>query len=868
MRRFAWGFGALVCAAGMLTPALAQDAPPPALTRPPKLKKYVEPHYPDSARASARTATVTLAIDLDAQGRVVRAAVSGPLDPDFDAPAIAAALQLEFEPAEVDKKPAPVRLLYRFRFTLEAAPPPGLRGRVVEGGTGAPAAGLTVEIAGSTWRTVTDPQGLFEIAAVPPGIYAVRLLGPRWITTAVEQTVPPGGPVAYSIDVRPSRKEAGADELIVIRAPRVRREPGEVGLDVDQARRVPGVSGDAVAIVQNLPGVARASAGSGAVVVWGSAPSETRVLVDDVPVPTLYHRGGLRSVIHDRMVTSVTLVPGGFGPEHGRAIGGLVRVETSPLPKSGVHGVGTADLIDSSAALTTRGGPVAVGGAGRVGYLDRVLSQADDDIEQVVPLSSYWDYVAKSVIGEPGARTHVSAFGASDDVDRRLASADPSVRRGERSATSFHRFAVRHDRALPADGQASVTVWGGVDRSELDATFGDLSTSLHSSAQRYGLRATRRQRAGRSATLLLGVDVEGSRSSFERGGTVSLPAREGDIVVFGQPPGDQVAFDEWRVSQIGAATFAQLALKSGSGKLRVSPGLRIEPQATLGNRLVPSANGGVDTGYSHADLAIDPRLSAEIDVRSDVTLNAAGGLYHQPADPADFSAVFGSTDLGGPSAVHAVIGGAWRATSTFSAEVAAFYKRASDLTARSRSASPPVARALEDTGEGQSYGSQITLRQAQWHRLSGWVSYSLIRSERRDRPGIDWRRFDLDQTHSLVTVAALRLTRRWEVGTRLRVSTGYPRTPVVDSYYEARSDRFHPVFGEQNSERLPLFAQLDLRAEYARAFGPIRWSCYLELLNVTNRENPEEVVYSHDFSERDYLTGLPIVAVLGLRGEF
>jgi len=870
MRRIAPMLGALFCAAGMASPAAAQEPPPaaPRLTKAPKLTKYVEPQYPDSARASARAATVTLALDIDDRGKVVKAAVSGEPDADFDAPALAAALRLEFEPAEVDGKAAPVRLLYRFRFTLQAAAPPGLRGRVTERGTAAPAAGLTVEIAAAGLRAVTDAQGLFDFAAVPAGVYAVRLSGPRWITTAVEQTVPAGGPVSYSIDARPSRREAGADELIVIRAPRVRREPGEVGLDVDQARRVPGVSGDAVAVVQNLPGVARAAAGSGAVVVWGSAPSETRVLVDDVPVPTLYHRGGLRSVIHDRMVTSVVLVPGGFGPEHGRAIGGLVRVQTSPLPRSGLHGVATADFIDSSAAITTRGDEVAVGGAGRVGYLDRILSAADDEVEQVIPLSSYWDYVAKSVLGEPGARTHLSALGASDEVDRKLASADPSVERGETSATSFHRFVLRHERELASGGQATVTVWGGQDRSALEARFGDLPTSLYSRALRYGLRATRRQAAGRSATLLVGADVEGSRSTFERGGTVSLPAREGDIVVFGQSPGDQVAFDDWTVGQIGAATFAQLALKVAGGKLRLSPGLRVEPQVTMGDRLVPPAGGGVDTGYSRIELAVDPRLAVEVDAHPDLTLNAAGGIYHQPPDPADFSTVFGATNLAGPSAAHAVVGGSWRLARTTSAEVAAFFKRSTGLTARSASASPPVARALEDSGEGRSYGSQVTLRQTRWHRLSGWVSYALIRSERRDRPEAGWRRFDLDQTHSLVTVAALELTRRWELGTRLRVSTGYPRTPVVDAYYEARSDRFHPVFGEQNSERLPLFAQLDLRAEYTRDLGPIRWISYLEVLNVTNRKNPEEVVYSHDFSERGYLTGLPILVVLGARGEF
>jgi len=38
--------------------------------------------------------------------------------------------------------------------------------------------------------------------------------------------------------------------------------------------------------------------------------------------------------------------------------------------------------------------------------------------------------------------------------------------------------------------------------------------------------------------------------------------------------------------------------------------------------------------------------------------------------------------------------------------------------------------------------------------------------------------------------------------------------------------------------------------------------------NVTNRANPEELVYNYDFTKRAYITGLPTLAVLGLRLQF
>jgi hypothetical protein len=38
---------------------------------------------------------------------------------------------------------------------------------------------------------------------------------------------------------------------------------------------------------------------------------------------------------------------------------------------------------------------------------------------------------------------------------------------------------------------------------------------------------------------------------------------------------------------------------------------------------------------------------------------------------------------------------------------------------------------------------------------------------------------------------------------------------------------------------------------------------YLDVQNVTYRKNPEEIVYNYDYSQKTYITGLPILPVLG-----
>ena len=156
---------------------------------------------------------------------------------------------------------------------------------------------------------------------------------------------------------------------------RPQREVVETTISTEEARHIAGTEGDALKVVQSLPGVARAAFGQGQLVVWGAAPADTRIYVDDVEIPQLYHLGGFRSTVNDGLVRSIDFVPGGQGAAWGRGLGGLVRLETRAPIGEGVHGYIGADVLDASAlleaALTKR---LSVVVAGRYSYLDKVLS--------------------------------------------------------------------------------------------------------------------------------------------------------------------------------------------------------------------------------------------------------------------------------------------------------------------------------------------------------------------------------------------------------------------------------------------------------------------------------------------------------------
>ena len=91
---------------------------------------------------------------------------------------------------------------------------------------------------------------------------------------------------------------------------------------------------------------------------------------------------------------------------------------------------------------------------------------------------------------------------------------------------------------------------------------------------------------------------------------------------------------------------------------------------------------------------------------------------------------------------------------------------------------------------------------------------------------------------------------------------------MIGSVYDAHNDRFDPVFGPQNTLRIPSFWQLDLRVDRSFDVGRgIRALAFIDLQNVTNHQNAEEIVYSSSFARRDRIIGLPFIAVVGGRFE-
>jgi TonB family protein len=855
-------------------------APRPRLTKPPKLVKFVEATYPKEEEAAGKAASVTLEIALSEAGAVTEARVVTSAGPAFDAAALAAVKQFTFTPAEIDDKPAPVKLTYRYDFVLKQAPKGpvvNLEGVVRDRFTKKPTPGVTVTVDGKQQATA-DENGHFSFEDVTPGKHTITIAGPRLTPISTEETIEPEKRLTVNYGVEPKEEakpgeaaEEEADLEIVVVASKIKKEVVSTEIQAEEGRRVPGTQGDTLKVVQNLPGVARAAFGSGQLVVWGAAPKDTRVYVDGVRIPLLYHGGGLRATVNSELVRAINLAPGGYGPEYGRGLGGLVTVDTRALRSDGVHGYVAADVVDASAMVEAPlGAKTRVAVAGRKSYLDRSLKLVTSkDVGEFIPIPDYFDVQAR-LIRDLRENESLELFGllSRDVLTRSVADADPAAVKSEQTNFTFGRVIVKYQRQLSDGSSVFVTPSFGRDFDSTVTRFGGAPSELSKASDVFGLRAGFRGKLAPQVLISAGLDVEASRSDLSRRGAVTSPPREGDIYVFGQQPPDRINADTWQATLVNVGPYGQLDWSLFGDKLHVVPGLRVEPHLIGGSRLTPVQGDTPSIGFTRAETALEPRLSAHWEPVRALSLKAAWGIYHQSPEPEDLSAVFGNPTLSVASANHVLGGVTYAITDTISVEAVGFYSKSQGLVARSQSATPLLARALVDEGEGRAYGGQILVRRALANGFFGWASYSLIRSERKDHPGVDYRLFDSDQTHVLTVVASYEPGLGFEIGARVRYASGYPRTPVKGAFFETRRDLYEPYFGPQNSIRIPAFFQADLRASKRFTFGRYKAEVYLDVQNVTNTKNAEDLVYSYDYKKKSYITGLPLLPVFGARADF
>jgi TonB family protein len=861
--------GVLVAAwaAAGAAPAWA-DAPAPEskpkqgqLTRAPTLENFIEADYPPEARASDLEGRVVLEVDISATGAVTRAAVTEPAGHGFDEAALAAVRQFHFTPAEVDGKPAAVRISYAYDFVLTKPAvetpqegPVNYQGTVLERGTRRPVAGAQVAIPDIPLATTTDAKGAFSFRDVPEGKHRIVVAASSYEHFETGESITPGKETRVTYYIL---RSYFSPYETVVRAAKEKKEVTQYTLTLQEVQRIPGTYGDALKVIQNLPGVARAPFNGGLIAIRGTSPQDSGIFLDGERIPILFHFGGLTAVYNSELLQSVDYLPGNFPPYYGDLIGGVVDVRSRDPKTDAFHGVVEVNVIDTDVVLEAPiGDNFSFAIAGRRSYIDVFLPLFLNSNSPTFTVAPVFDDAQLKLVWKPNSKSTLSlvALHSQDSLQLVTTSTparDPTVGRNFSNSTGFNQLRLRYSYL---DGPVVWTTIALFGETHFDLGIG-ITREIKINANPYGLRSTLEVSVLPSLVLAGGVDWAYQPAVLNI--AIPEPPREGEPRPGG--PLNPILYENARTWQSDLGLWVEARWRP-IPKLLILPGLRVDQSLF---KLQPKPS-----------WTADPRLAVRWTLVPALTLKAAIGLYHETPNIAmgEVDPVFGNPALTSQKSVQTSVGVEWGITPSLLFTFETFYNRLSDLPATTSATvvrdGVVVPERLANTGIGRVWGFEVFLRQALTERIFGWLSYSFIKSQRLDTPGGQWRYFDYDQTHVLTAIVSYKLGAGWEVGGRLRYATGNPQTPIVGSIKDDNTDSFIPIFGPTNSARLPDFLQLDVRVDKTWVFNTWSLDVYVDVENVTNSRAVEGTTYNFNFTQAVYFYGLPIIPVLGVKAIF
>ncbi|HEY0467680.1 MAG TPA: TonB family protein [Polyangiaceae bacterium] len=794
---------AVACALAYPSIAVGQpNSADSAVLVPPKLVERVEPTYPEAKRAGGEAANVSLTLTIDRTGQVTDVAVAESAGPDFDQAAIEAARGLRFEAAQKNGEAVPAKIRYLVEFKL--APP-------------------------------SEP-------AAPPAAAAVTA------ATAAVVAAPLATPA-----VNAATEAAQGEALdLQVQGEKPPREPTKHVIAAEEISRIPGTNGDAIRAIGNMPGVARPPGGDGMLIVRGSSPNDTAVFVDGTSIPMVYHFGGLSSVIPTEMLEKLDFYPGNFGPQYGRAMGGVVDVGVRSPRKDHLGGLLQFDLVDGRLLIE---GPISKSTrfmvAGRRSWLDAWLGAAlKDSGVGVTKAPVYYDYQAMLEHDLSRQTTlRLFAFGADDRFKLMLnspSSNDPAIGGDASQTSSFGRLQARVETRPSSTARISSQL--SVGREGQHVSVGTLGFDL--TLNSIDGRSDARLQLSPAITAVAGIDFQYlSYDVTWKAPPANFDSTQNTGPLFGRPSVEL----KGKGNVFRPAGYAMLELTPVSG-LKLFPGVR--------------ADYNTDT----SSWTVDPRLGVRYDLHADfprTTLKGGVGLYHQPPQPYQSIEPFGTKGVGSPSAIHTSFGIEQEISRPLELSVEGFYKDLNNLVVPVANATGSQnGQAYQNNGSGRIYGSEFLLRYKPDGRFFGWVAYTLSRSERRDADNAATYIYDYDQTHILTALASYKLGRGWQAGARFRFISGTPYTPVLGGVMDYDAGTYAPVNSSNlNSARTGAFHQLDLRIDKTWTFSAWKLSAYLDVQNTYLHQNPEGVSYNYNYSKSSSLSGIPFLPIIGLRGE-
>ena len=276
--------------------------------------------------------------------------------------------------------------------------------------------------------------------------------------------------------------------------------------------------------------------------------------------------------------------PGAYGADYGRALGGMVRVETRTSRRAASTATPAPTRSTAPAMVTAALGDrvrVGVAGALRLARRPRCGPSTRRTSTSTSPFrATATTRPRRRSRSAPRESLDAVFLGSHDDLSEVIPDSDPAHARSETRAPTpalLSPLPARARRRRERRGHALRRPRHHQPRARASGPTPRRSTSRR---WRWGLRSSYRvPRRRRRSTLTVGLELDGSNAQVSRDGSLLIPPREGDITVFGQPPGDDMNADAWTAGVIDVAPYVVAGFDLGPAVRHAAPPRRRLPLA-------------------------------------------------------------------------------------------------------------------------------------------------------------------------------------------------------------------------------------------------------------------------------------------------
>jgi TonB-dependent Receptor Plug Domain len=636
----------------------------------------------------------------------------------------------------------------------------------------------------------------------------------------------------------------------------------ETQISVERLKAIPALLGqpDLIKALQFLPGVSGGLEGTTGLYVRGGTSDQNLILIDDAVVYNSSHLFGFQSIFDPNAIKSIRLIKGGFPARYGGRLSSVVDItmkEGNNLQRKKALSLG---LINSGVLLE---GPIKKGKSSflftaRTAYLGLLLFPFKQSAEKKKQGSNnllnydinfkyntstkkYGNFFASTYLGNDLLSDHYRAGNIFSKRDIQWGNKTVSLRHVKSiksigfvtSLLNFNQYQLKETLETQRIDPSL-----NVEKNQTSSKVQDISWK-----QRFSFNLLT------SLNTVLGYEVTKSQMQpFVNETTLS------DTI--------SAAFEKkYRIGSL--AFFIENNIRL-SKHLKADLGIRYshyqsgkkrqywEPRANLTYDL---GQFSTNIGFASSTQYIHLLANNSLGLVSDLWVPSTSLVAPEQATQFSGGIIFRSKESG------------------IEASLEAYWKNMNNLIDYRQGTNfldpryPSWESAIVTGAKGRAYGIETMLKK-EAKRYSGWISYTLSKSERQSNfvnNGL-WYPFKYDRKHNLNLTGVYKMKKNWQMGFSFIYQTGARLTlPVadmntydlvtedlVDQSNSGVYDVYH-IYKGRNNAKLPPFHRADI--SFTKTFKTKRKNNDADLIfsvyNLYNRKNPYYISVSRSQSLND-----------------